>query len=628
MSDLRARLGKIMDLHGQALSDVVGQRELTSQRLEVKTATSLEVAEREAQLSHRDIVLHFAQSDPTDGKSRTQWLIQTYIADTHFKLEDLGRAHAALTAFERFKHRLPREQRELSRLKSLQALEALVDPFVKAEAKARLERDLSSATGREKRRLEEWKARDESIVIPSDFSDFELKSRSSRGEGKGLPTIAVPMTEFAACWWGRGTRWCTAAAKNNAFTQYHKDAPLIIIVCPMTCGQRDGEKFQMHVQSDTFQFMDNTDTQVNEETIRERWIEFKSLLYWAVEQNGWALKYIPEEHRTPELCRIAVQNNVFALYFVPKEKIALELCRLAVEQNGWALEYVPIRYKTPELCRLAVEQDGLALFHVPEAQRTPELCRLAVEQYGLALYYVPGKYQTPELYRLAVEQNGRTLQHVHKDDRTPELCLLAVQKDGQALKDVPTKYITPELCSFAVQQDGMVLEFVPKKYRTPEICNIAIRRNGMTLQYVPEKKRSPELYSLAVEQDGLALQHVLRDLKSSRGEDQKTPELCRLAVEQNGWALQYVPDEHRTYELCRIAVEQNGCALDYVPKNDRTLDLCCLAVQRDGRALEFVPEEKRTPELLAFMPPVQPKWNLDILKGLLVTKLRQVDNHV
>jgi hypothetical protein len=412
MSDLRARLNKIIDLHGKALVEAVGQREPTSQ---------------EAQLPAKDLILRFAGSDPTSGKSRTQWLIKTYIQDSKFKLEDLGRTDAALAAFERFKRKLPVEQREINHLKTLSTLEELVAPFVRAEAKARLERDLSTATGREKRRLEEWKARDESIVIQ---------------EGKGIPTIAVPMTEFSSKWWGRGTQWCTAADKNNAFAHYNANAPLIIIVCP------DGAKFQMHATKDSFQFMDNTDTTVSKKIIEERWNEFQTLLYWATEQNGEVLQYVPEEFKTPALCNLAVEQNGLTSEFVPKEYMTSELCHLAVKQNGLALEYVLKKYGNPqlwhkflgwldkrtiheqdhvipELCRLAVEQNGFALAHVPIKLQTLEIGHLAVQQNGQALYFIPEKYRTPELCRIAEQQRRIT----YKDNRTPKL--LTVISPGQ-----------------------------------------------------------------------------------------------------------------------------------------------------------------------------------------------------
>jgi hypothetical protein len=548
MSDLRSRLNKILDLHGEALSEAVNLREPNSQ---------------EARLSVKDLILRFAGSDPTDGKSRTQWLVKTYIKDDQFKLEDLGRVDAALAAFERFKRKLPVEQRELSRFKSLRTLEELVDPFVKAEAKARLERDLSTVTGRELRRLEELKARDESIIIQ---------------EEEGLPTIAVPMTEFASCWWGRGTKWCTAAEKNNAFQEYNTDAPLVIIVCP------DGAKFQMNVKKDDFQFRDNTDKTVSREIIEERWNEFQSLFYWAIEQNGLILQHIPEEYRTPELCR------------------------LAVEQYGLALYYVPGKYQTPELYRLAVEQDGHALRHVPEHKRTHELCWFTVERNGLALRHVPKKHRTSELYHLAIEQNGLALGCIPEEEKTFELCRLAVEHNGEALAHVPSRYKTSALCDTAIQQSGLTLYAVPETYRTLKLCRLAVEQNGGALHHVPENHKTPELCRIAVEQDGITLDDVPKKYR--------TLELCRIAVSQNGRALYHVPENKRSLKLCRIAVEQDGDALYYIPENKRTPELCRLAIQQNGLALRHVPEKYRTPELMALITPVQPKWTPDILQGL------------
>jgi Domain of unknown function (DUF4116) len=551
MSDLRSRLNKITELHGKTLAKAIGQRE----QMSAEACLQLEASCR----SDKDLVLRFAGSDPTDGKSRTQWLVKTYIKDNQFKLEDLGRVHAALAAFERFKRKLPVEHREINHLKTLSSLEALVEPFVKAEAKARLERDLSSATGREKRRLEEWKARDESIIIQ---------------EEDGLPTIAVPMTEFASKWWGRGTKWCTASDKDNVFQEYNRDAPLVIIVCP------DGAKFQMYVKKDDFQFMDNTDKKVGQETILARWNEFQSILYWAIEQNGEA-------------------------FYIPEEKRNLEIYRLVVEQDGRALQYIPENYRN-KLYHIAVVQNGQALQFVPKKQRSPELCRMAVEQDGNALYAVPEELRTLELCRIAVEQNGQALRYVSENKRTSELEYIAVKQNGEALHSFLYEKRTPELCSIAVQQYGLALQYVPEELRTLELCRIAVEQNGLAIKFVPEIYKI-ELIRLAIEQDGWTLVYV--------PEDDRTPELCCLAVQHYGLALEFVPIDKQTSTIYRLAIEQNGMALQYIPQ-ELIPEFYSLAIRQNADALEYVPKELRTPELLALIPTVEPKWNLDILQGL------------
>ena len=84
-------------------------------------------------------------------------------------------------------------------------------------------------------------------------------------------------------------------------------------------------------------------------------------------QNGRnALSYVPKEHRTFDLCKLAVQNDGNALYHVPKKHRTFDLYKLAVQNDGNALSYVPKEHITFDLCKLAVQNDGNALRHVPK----------------------------------------------------------------------------------------------------------------------------------------------------------------------------------------------------------------------------------------------------------------------
>jgi Domain of unknown function (DUF4116) len=488
MSEIRPRLIHITDCYGLSLEEAIRTKDNHFHK---------------QGLSVQDMVLYFSQSDPTAGKSRTQWLIQTYISDERFKLEDSGRAHAALSAFERFKRKLPLEQREIHNLPTLSALETLVAPFIRAEEKARLERDLSSATGRELRRLEELKARDESIILQ---------------EGEDMATIAVPMTEFAAKWWGRGTRWCTAAEKDNAFFDYHKKAPLIVLV------DTDGQKFQMYVTSDTIQFMDDHDDNVQTWKVRDRWHSMQPLLDWAIKHNGRALQYVPENHRTKESCRIAVTNYLHAITFVPNHLKSDELYHLAFTLHWEALLYIPIEQRTEELCRLAITNGGRNLTSVPKSLRTQELCRMALEQDGRAIIFVPEDLRNDDLYRMALKSNGLALFGLPKSLRTPEFCQIAVEQNGEALEYVPYQYHTLELYALAFQQSSRALMYMPEDDITLEMCQHAIDQYGELLEYVPNRFR--------------------------------TQNLCQRAVINNADALSYVPEEYQTQELLTIIHSQ------------------------------------------------------------------------
>ncbi len=85
------------------------------------------------------------------------------------------------------------------------------------------------------------------------------KGQSKEVYRDGDVRIIVPLDEEAACYYGQGTRWCTAATKgNNYFDQYNRQSPLYILL--PTKPRYDGEKYQLHFGSG--QFMDEEDEPV------------------------------------------------------------------------------------------------------------------------------------------------------------------------------------------------------------------------------------------------------------------------------------------------------------------------------------------------------------------------------
>jgi len=523
----------------------------------------------ERQIPARIVSLILEKADPTQNKGMTAWLVGQY-AQGKLRLEDLGTTNETLTMFRRYAQRLEISQRDLGQYPSLAAVWKAVIGFANDE-----EQRLS---GKAQKALDRDKAYAESRVLHQDQDGF---------------TIAVPLTEFAAKWWGRGTRWCTAAEKNNRFWSYHKEAPLIVFVIPEL---KEGGKFQIWVTEHMAQFMDAADNSISDVLITEYCPRFEQVFSFALRLNGHSLRLVPEKLRTDEMCKIAVAQEGGALQYVPEDLRTKEICRIAVAQNVRALKYVPYPSRTEEICRIAVAQNGLALYYVPENLRTDDMCRIALAQDGEALSLVP------------------------EDLRTDELCRIAVAQNSWALYDVPQKLRTEELCGFAVAQNGWALQHLPKALRTETICSIAVAQNGWALQHLPKALRTKKLCSIAVAQVGGALQYVPEDLR--------TEELCRIAVAQNGRTLEYVPDLLRTEEMCRNAVAQNGEALQWVPWGLRTEDLCKNAVTQNGLALQYVPQDLRTKANLEYAPTVLrdrktalipspvPKWDISLLDEL------------
>ena len=219
-------------------------------------------------------------------------------------------------------------------------------------------------------------------------------------------------------------------------------------------------------------------------------------LFFALEgvrRDGRALRYVPRNLRTRELCMEAVRQYGRTLEFVPNDLRTLELCMAAVRQNGGALFYVSRNLRTRDLCLEAVGQNGRALRSVPEnLENYQEICLEAVRQNGLALDYVPENLENYQRLCLeAVRQDGLALEYVPRNLRTRELCMEAVGKDGRALRHVPDdikeskQRKDQEIVKAAVKQNLEAIQYVPKTYEFyTMLCVNAVIDNPSCIRFV------------------------------------------------------------------------------------------------------------------------------------------------
>ena len=466
-----------------------------------------EAGRPEAALSPDELLSRFRAADPTRNAAYLPWLLRTY-AVGGYRLEDLSKAHDTLAAFARLRGQLPnmstidgevRNPRKLGSHMTLASLWKAVAPLIEAERLAE-----ENKTGEDVDTARE-RALSQSRVI----------HRSNR------VVMAVPMTEEASCWWGRGTQWCTAARNGNAFEQYHSKAPLIV-VCLRKSGDLPARKLQLYVHADDMQFMDENDAEVSPELIFERWQDLEMLLHWAVSRSGMALYCVPEPLRTEAVCLAAVSRDGQALRFVPEPLCTEAMCTVAVGGNGLALRFVPEPLRTEVMCLTAVGRSGMALKYVPEPLCTEAVCLVAVNQDGYALAYVPEPLRTEAICTTAVGGNGLALHYVPEPLCTEAIYLAALGRDGMALRYIPKPLRTEAICITAVSRDGLALQFIPEPLRTEVICLTAVGNNGIALLYVPKPLR--------------------------------TEAICTVAVGRNGEALYYVPEPLRTEAICTIAV--------------------------------------------------------------------------
>ena len=177
------------------------------------------------------------------------WTLKSYIRGTIHRLEDVSsRLKPAISDFEWLKKKDKIDRKEkIQQFNGLTSLEEFLEKY---------EDDLI-----EKRQI-------------------VAESEQSRNEGKLIYDgrdikIIQPLTEGASCYYGKGTRWCTAATESkNWFNEYASDGPIFIIQ-PKNPGNGGKEKYQIHFEGD--QFKDEKDDDVDFKELVDKYPEISML---------------------------------------------------------------------------------------------------------------------------------------------------------------------------------------------------------------------------------------------------------------------------------------------------------------------------------------------------------------
>jgi hypothetical protein len=341
---------------------------------------------------------------------------------------------------------------------------------------------------------------------------------------------------------------------------------------------------------------------------KEMWVE-------AIKQNGSLLEYVPKNLRTIDLCMIAVTTSDIwrpALRSVPEEFKSKELCMSAVKQNGESLAYVPIELRTKEMCVAAVKTDWKAVQYVPPTTENKDIFKYVVQKDATGIKLIPVKKKSKELYMLAVQSFGESLEHVPEEFKSKELCMTAVKQNGIALMYVPEKFKTEELCLIAVKKFGLVLNWVPEEFKSKELCMTAVKQNGESLAYVPKRYKTEKMCILAVRNNPRSIVSV----PNTKDMPFRTKQLCIEAIKKDASAylnapinlrkdnsfifsavtenvevVKYISSDILTPQFCMRLIKLNPKSLMYIPKYKRTAELCSTAVSMDINLLDHVPHE-------------------------------------
>lgn len=225
---------------------------------DLKRMTPEQKRQVETELTHRESVLKNNNNWNTIQRIRElfdipqqyfDWTLKSYIQGSIRRLEDVS-----------------------SRLKPL------ISDFEWLKKKSKIDRKQKIQQFNGLSELEEFLEKYETDLVEK--RQVIAESEQSRNEGKLIYDgqdikIIQPLTEGASCYYGKGTRWCTAATESkNFFNEYASDGPIFIIQ-PKNPGRGGKEKYQVHFESE--QFMDENDDGIDFRELVDKYPEISVL---------------------------------------------------------------------------------------------------------------------------------------------------------------------------------------------------------------------------------------------------------------------------------------------------------------------------------------------------------------
>ncbi len=416
----------------------------------------------------------FEDADPTPKKAFVLNLIKWYLDGSMRFVEDASKATDALALYSRFRLRP-----DMPKLVDLSFSELLDLGDKLSDTKSKKEED-------KEKELAFY--RDQTATLWLDNENWK---------------VVIPHTSDAAKYFGRNTRWCTSAEKNNMFDDYADDGDLYIIL-----EKKTNKRWQLHVESG--QFMDELDEEVNRDEGKYV-IASVGIKLDAYMPN--MIKYITNPTETQQLIAVRKAGYYLRYFENPSEKVQLA----AVEEDGSSIRF--IKNPNEEVKIRAVSNHGVALQYIENPSE--EVKMRAVTNSSLAITFIENPSE--EVKMRAVTNSSLAIKFI--ENPSEEIQLAAIKNSAFYSKGVldyiknPSEKIklasvtrsprsivsiinpSEEIKIAAVKADpSIALQYI--SYPSEEIKIAAVKADpSIALQYISYPSEELQLLALSIEKN-------------------------------------------------------------------------------------------------------------------------------
>ena len=376
----------------------------------------------------------------TNGKY-LHWIVREYV-NGYFLAEDVSQVKEVLEQFHKRKQQL--NQKDINQY-NFQELEDLMDSMKEQE------------TPTSKRQQAQKIKTEGAKVVAQDASG----------------TIVQLLTEEAANYYGKGTKWCTTADNDNMFEFYSQKGPLYVLL------GSDDRKYQFQFESNEFKNEKNRDVDINE--LSDKYSVFDQFLDQAVDK---AFKEKDGEG-------IIGFIDLDIISQTDKRLLDTEILK-KVHHLGKTLAHVMARkgyeFTDPEILKLS-DKCNISVAHVMARYghkfTDPKILKLA-NYSGITVAHLMARngheFTDPEILKLA-DEDGYTVAHemARKGHKFTDSEILKLANDA-GVTVVHTmalsghKFTDPEILKLATNYDVTVAHIMARMgyhFTDPEILKLS-----------------------------------------------------------------------------------------------------------------------------------------------------------
>ena len=507
-------------------------------------------------------------NDSSPNKKNVRWIVETLLNDG-FLWEDMlpgkdSKVYETITLFDKHKSKLSIENRSLMAYKTLGNLWNSVKQYQ------------GELSGKELKREEQEKIyRETEFIYKDEETGFQIVS---------------PLTEESAKWWGKGTRWCTSAEKNNMFDYYsHKSPLLILLVSSSENAIGNGQKLQLWKYKNEIQFMDESDNMVSLEYIEQNWTIIKDVIYYMS-----LLKYIPERYRTEELIVDFLKKDIQNAFQLHNEGKNVNQYLDVLLENS---EHILSLYSLFEHNVLDINKSNIE--------------KIIKHNINNARSFILFENINSQKYMTNKEMNDFVF-----------LCLKEHYDLSEYFKQMNDSYKNIDLCFKALNLNPSLMEYVPEEQKTKELCEYACKLKPSNILYIKNEYRTYEMfenfvnyymknsneikiYGPMILPSHLRKNEKLFMLLAKTGHKHLfnslpyfNVEICIEALNVNPELIIYVPKNIKlTESICEKIIEYNPDFLQFLSDDNKTKKIRNMAIDKNPSLMSYIKHEYRTKEM-------------------------------